>query len=143
MTTGSHPYRSSTLLDEFSQTLRNFMGADNPQRLASPGDEWRPPVDIRQNAERYLLEVELPGIDRDAINVELDDGELTVRCERTERDFDDNVIRRERHLGGFVRHFRLPEDAQQQDVSARVDSGVLLIRVPRKGSAKIRSIDVG
>jgi len=138
-----YPHRSSTLLDEFAQSLRNFLGPDNPQHLAGTKDEWRPLTDIRQNAERYLLEVELPGINREDIKIELANGELTIRCEREEQEGEDRTIRRERHLGGFVRHFRLPDDALQDKVSARMDNGILLVRVPRKGQTpEVRGIDV-
>jgi len=142
MSTRSQQHRNPTLLDEFSQSLRSFLGVDNPQHLVGPRDEWRPPADIRQSATCYVLEIELPGFGRDKIKVELANEELSVHCERTERDGDDKIIRRERHLGGFVRHFRLPEDALQREVSARMDSGVLFIRVPRKSPTDMRSIDV-
>lgn len=151
MRSGHTQHRSAALLDEFSQSLRNFLGADNPQHLASPYDEWRPATDIKQNAERYLLEVELPGISRQDIKVQVVNRELTIHCSRADSvspssgegdQSEDRVVRRERHLGSFGRHFRLPEDADAQRISAKTEDGVLYVRVPRKGTTEIQGIDV-
>ncbi len=121
----------ATMLDDFKQSLWSILGSERLVNLSSALDAWRPATDIRENADRYLLEIELPGIEREQIEITLTNNELSIRCQREDQPSADWVIRRERHLGQFVRHFLLPQDAVADQISDRMQNGVLLIYVPR------------
>ena len=94
-------------------------------------------VDIREDDKAYLLEAELPGIDKKEINVELNDGRLTISVDRQEllQDERDNYIRRERKVCSMRRSFYF-DDIDDKDNKAKFDNGILEIRLAKLGDGK-------
>lgn len=94
-------------------------------------------VDIREDDKAYLLEAELPGIDKKEINVELNDGRLTISVDRQEllQDERDNYIRRERKVCSMRRSFYF-DDIDDKDIKAKFDNGILKIRLAKLGDGK-------
>src|SRR6516225_1908071 len=94
---------------------------------------WVPPVTIFQDDKGYLIEVELPGINREDVAVASMEGVLTISGERKreERDKAGKCLYVERRYGLFVRKFALPEDAAFDRVTAELRNGILKVRVPR------------
>lgn len=105
---------------------------------------FAPATDLYETAEAYVVESELPGFDRDDLEVTLDQGTLTIRGRRetrTERDSEDFHLR-ERATGQFERSFGLPRSIEAENVEARFDQGVLRVEIPKAAEAKSREIDV-
>ena len=94
-------------------------------------------VDIREDDKAYLLEAELPGIDKKEINVELNDGRLTISVDRQEllQDERDNYIRRARKVCSMRRSFYF-DDIDDKDIKAKFDNGILEIRLAKLGDGK-------
>ena len=134
------PRRKHSGLDEFVQTLRSLLYPEGTISLGSDQDAWRPATDILKTGEQYLIQLELPGFTAGEIAVEIVGGELSITCERklgSESSANPpKVLRRERHAGPFARHFRLPEDAKADSVSACMENGVLMVTLDRLTSAK-------
>lgn len=112
------------------------------------GDRTRtrlaPTTDLYETAEAYVVESELPGFDRDDIEVTLDQGTLTIRGAReteSERDTEEFHLR-ERAAGQFERSFGLPRSIDVEGVEARFDQGVLRVEIPKAAEAKSREIDI-
>ena len=96
-------------------------------------DWFSPRSDASGSESDYLINVELPGVPREAIDIELHDGVLTVRGEKTSERSEERegYFFSERQYGRFQRTFRLPADAAEEGVAADFRDGVLTVRVPR------------
>ena len=93
---------------------------------------WRPRVDVIDAEKQYILEVDLPGVDPNAVQVELEDGLLQIRGERQASHGEEAAYTyRERRTGKFERSFRVPEAVDAEAITAKFDKGVLEIRVPK------------
>jgi HSP20 family protein len=112
--------------------------------VLSRGD-WLPPVDIYENdRHEIVLRAELPGLNREEIDIRVENNNLTLRGER-KRDAEvkeENYHRVERSYGGFSRSFALPTTVDTEKVSASFTDGVLTITLPLREEAKPRQIQV-
>ncbi|PIQ61404.1 MAG: heat-shock protein [Bacteroidetes bacterium CG12_big_fil_rev_8_21_14_0_65_60_17] len=105
---------------------------------------WTPHLDVLETEDAYVLEMDVPGVSRDDIQINLQDGVLTVSGERASREVseNDNVVRVERHAGRFFRSFRLPKKINEQKIEARHENGVLMVTLPKVEESKPRKIKV-
>ncbi len=93
---------------------------------------WRPRVDVIDAEKQYVLEVDLPGVDPNSVQVELEKGLLQIKGERHASHGEEAAYTyRERRAGKFERSFRVPEAVDADGVTAKFDKGVLEIRVPK------------
>lgn len=99
---------------------------------------------VRGGDGDYVVMVDLPGIDRDAVKVTTLGGELTVAGERPRPELSEGseVLRTERGYGSFRRTLRLPPDIDEDAVTAHLEDGVLEIRLPRKAPSDARTVDI-
>jgi HSP20 family protein len=106
--------------------------------------EWQPAVDIREAAEQFVLQVDVPGVDLETIQVSTDDGVLKIQGSRAEAEEPTEVSysQRERARGDFQRSFQLPESADVSNISASHKQGVLEIVVPKRPEVAPRKIEV-
>ncbi|HWQ50309.1 MAG TPA: Hsp20/alpha crystallin family protein [Terriglobales bacterium] len=92
-------------------------------------------VDVRDTEDAYIIEAEMPGLEKDDIDINADDDTLTISArydENTEqKDDEGNYIQRERRAGAFRRSFTL-ENIQENEVTAEMASGILTVRCPKK-----------
>ena len=106
---------------------------------------WAPAMDLLATDEHLVLRADLPGLDREDVNVEIKDGVLTVsgerKAEREERGKD--FYRAERAFGSFSRSLSLPENVDADKISAEFDKGVLEIRIPKPEERKPQRIQIG
>jgi HSP20 family protein len=105
---------------------------------------WVPPLDVHETKDRFVVEMELPGIDPDAVEVTVEDSTLTVSGSRelaTETE-EDNYLRVERRYGQFSRSLSLPPATDPSKVDAHFDKGVLTIEVPKAEEAKPKKITI-
>jgi len=106
--------------------------------------QWAPAVDIRETDVALLVQVELPGIDKKDVKLEVKDSVLTISGERKyEKDVkEEHAHRIERSYGRFVRSFSLPTNVDTDKVDASMNNGILEVRLPKKESAKPKAITV-
>lgn len=100
------------------------------------------PVDISEAADAYLLSMDVPGINRDAIEVSVEAGVLTVKGERSIDYAERKLALNERWQGEFVRRFSLPDTVDQEQIAAKVENGVLALHLPKLAAAEPRRIAV-
>lgn len=125
---------------EFDDLFTNVAGLPSENLGRS---EWLPPVDISETDTAYKIDVEIPAIARDDINVSIKDGVLTVTGERkVEKDTDGKTHRVERQYGRFSRSFRLPENVDEESIGATSKDGVLYLTVAKKEKEQPRTIDI-
>jgi HSP20 family protein len=106
--------------------------------------EWTPAVDIKEEADRYVLLADLPGVSTESIDVSMENGILTLKGEReteakTRRE---GYKRIERVYGAFHRRFSLPDTVDAEGIAARYANGVLEIVIPKKSLVQPKRIVV-
>jgi HSP20 family protein len=105
---------------------------------------WAPAVDIHEEAQRFVVRADLPGVKPADIDVTADKGVLTLRGERQidHHDVDGHYSRVERVSGKFVRTFSLPENVQTDSIKAQFKDGVLELTIPKIAKAEPRRIEI-
>jgi HSP20 family protein len=106
--------------------------------------DWVPAADIREEQDRFVLLLDVPGVEPDAIDVSMENGTLTIRGERKtgSRTEGDGYRRVERVAGTFFRRFSLPDTANEESVTARTTNGVLEVVIPKQERVLPRRISV-
>jgi HSP20 family protein len=131
------------------QDRMNRLFEDATQRRAQgdagSGDEferadWTPASDIYETESGYLIAMDLPGIDRDALEIDIDDSRLIVKGTRLIEESKQH--RPERPRGKFLRTFSVPGSVDQGKIGAEYKNGVLEIRLPKRGEQKAKKIDI-
>lgn len=115
---------------------------DNPWLGLSGGDTTRETafslrVDVRESDNGYEITAELPGVNKEDVNVTLNNGILSIQAETRQEDTEEKngrVIRQERRYGKFVRSFDLGNQVQDSDIKANFSNGVLKLNVPKASS---------
>jgi HSP20 family protein len=107
---------------------------------------WAPPVDVRETGDVIEVEVELPGLGSDDVDVRVENGVLTISGEKKseveEGKEGSSYHLIERRYGRFERSFTLPRTVDAEKVEASFSNGVLSIRLPKAETAKPRRITV-
>lgn len=138
-------------LDPFHQLEhlhRNWVGSlfgQNSHRQGSTETpDWAPVVDITEDEHAYILQAELPGVKKEDVTVQLENGTLTVSGDRqfNREEKSRKVHRIERFYGTFSRSFDLPEDVNPDKVNASFQDGVLTVTVAKSEAAKPKRIEV-
>ena len=128
------------VLNEFN---RFFDRAGNGEALNAAAD-WAPAVDIEEYADRFVIYADVPGVDPAAIDITLEQGQLTLSGTR-ERAVEQSGVesrRSERAAGRFFRRFTLPDTADGEAVTARGGNGVLEVVIPKRQASLPRRIAV-
>jgi len=134
-----NPYSMLERVGQMMEDLATVRG-EGVDDLAS----WSPSVDIYDKDGKLVVEAELPGIKKDDIQVNVDNGVLTIRGERKKEEEvkEDDFYRVERSYGTFVRSFSLPSDVDADKIDASYQDGMLLLTIPRSEEAKPSKIKV-
>ena len=105
---------------------------------------WSPAVDVYDSKDSILVKADLPGLNKDEIDINVEDDTLTIRGEKKqeERRQEKGYVREERSYGSFYRALTLPSSVETQKVSAHYKNGVLEITLPKKEEAKPKQIKV-
>lgn len=116
----------------------------NSEDVRSGLPDWAPVVDILEDDKAYHLRVDLPGVRKDEVDVELEGTVLTVRGERkAEREEKSRKYHRvERFFGSFARSFDLPEDIDGGQIEATFRDGVLNVSVGKAPHAQPKRIEI-
>jgi len=139
--TNADPYEMAQR--EFDTMLNRFFGGqsqDGGQRLAPYA------VDVREDADHFYVEAELPGFRKDDVDITLENQTLTISAERKEeRDQGGkkgDLLLHERRYSRFLRSFTLPPTVDDQTVNAKLQDGVLTITLNKREETKPRKIQV-
>jgi len=125
-----------SIFDDFFNDafLPTWFNSNNPMK-----------ADVKETEKEYIIEAEMPGVNKEDIRLELKDDVLTVGVEHNEQTNEekDNYIRRERRYGSFSRSFRV-DNVKNEDVTAKYTDGILTVIVPKAepGKEKNRKIEI-
>jgi len=135
-------YEPWALVSRLQKDIDRLFGA--PLTTAADSGAWLPPVDIHEEANQFVLHVDLPGVDPKAVEITTDQGVLTVRGRResSHQGTSEGYRRIERTSGEFQRRFSLPDAADAENIKAKFVSGVLEVAIPKLASVQPRKIMV-
>jgi HSP20 family protein len=124
--------------------IRDLLAIQQRLDPFAPGPAaWVPAVDLQETADHYILTAELPGLAREDIDIQLQDGRLTLSGVRRERGITcEQYHRVERGHGSFSRSFQLPVPVEVESVAADLRDGVLTVTCPKARDGGARRIDV-
>ena len=122
---------TNTGFEDFYNVLDDYFSNDWPFKRTLTHDTFK--VDVEDNGNEYLIEAEVPGIDKKDINVELNDGKLMISITRDENSESKkkNFIHRERRYSSMSRSIYL-EDAKPDGIKAKLENGLLKVVVPKE-----------
>ncbi len=112
--------------------------------LQDKATSLRPAIDVEETADALQITVEVPGLEKDAVDVSLEDGQLTISGEKKETSERDeaNYHVRERRYGRFQRTLTLPSSVDTTKADARYENGLLVITLPKSDEVKPRRLEV-
>ena len=121
--------------DPFDDIFDDFMRPSKAVRSNFMTQSTVMKTDIKELDKAYQLDVELPGVKKENVTVELNDGALEIKVvsevNNDEKDEKGKYLRRERFYGSCSRSFYVGEDVKEEDIKAKFDNGVLTITVPK------------
>ncbi len=129
----------SNLHRDFDTMLNSFFNPEPGTRILPYG------VDIREDADHFYVEAELPGFKKEEVDVTLENATLTISAERqesTESGKKGESLLQERRWGRYVRSFTLPPTVDERKVDAHIEHGVLTITLNKREEVKPRKITV-
>ena len=109
------------------------------------GGMFRPAVDVKEDADAFTIQVEVPGVAQENLNISMQDSTLVVKGlkEQKQESCEGQFRRVERSYGSFQRSLQLPRNVDGSRVSANLNDGVLEIRLPKREETKPRQIAIG
>ena len=140
-----HPNTVQNALSNFDRYFESFFG----DSLLSPSGRifnQMPAVDILENENAYLLGMDLPGFDEKNIEVHIDGSSLTIASKQEEENKNEGnqgtYLLRERRINSFTRSFKLPENADVQNVNAAFKNGILTLEIKKRAETQKRAIQI-
>lgn len=103
---------------------------------------WTPRTDVSESETGYQLQLDLPGVKAEDLDIQVENSTLTVKAERKLNGKREEYQRVERPYGAFARSFTLPEAVNAQGIEAKLSDGVLNLTLPRREEAKPRQIAI-
>jgi HSP20 family protein len=130
------------------QDRMNRLFEDATQRQTSETDQgevieradWCPAADILESQDEYTISLDVPGIDRDTLDISVDDNRLTVKGNRPAEET--ALHRGECPRGSFLRTFSVPTAVDQTAIKANYKDGVLKVRLPRRAEKKSHRVEI-
>jgi len=135
------------MLDQWRREMDQALGGqalvrDDATRVV--GSDWTPAVDIKEEADRFVLHADIPGVKPEDIEVSMENGVLTIRGERghESQESAEGYKRLERQHGVFIRRFALPDSVDAERIAATGKDGVLEVVLPKAQKQQARKIEV-
>ncbi|MGE4108428.1 MAG: Hsp20/alpha crystallin family protein [Bacteriovoracia bacterium] len=129
---------------EMDRFFDRFWITPNSKTWRTSESEWVPPCDVEEDKGHYLLTLDMPGVQRDQIKLEVVNQQLTISGERRQekKSKSEDIWYSERRLGRFQRTFALPAGVDVDKVEANYQDGTLRVCIPKTESAKPRQIKI-
>ena len=139
------PFRDmATLQDRINRIFNESFGRTRDFDEEVGLYDWSPPVDIYETADGIVLKVELPGVNKDDVSVEVKDNVLSLKGERLldPEIKDEHYYRKERSFGKFNRSLSLQEPIKPDRIKASFKEGILTVEIPRPEEEKPKQVTV-
>jgi len=105
---------------------------------------WNPAVDVYEEGDNLVIKAELPGVNKDDIEIDVKETVLTLKGERSAQNEvkEDKYYRRERSYGKFMRSFTLPAHVDPEKITADFKDGILNITITKPEKEKVKKISI-
>ena len=133
----------NSTLNDLASDFENLFETVFGEGPKSP-NTWAPRANVSETDASYLVELELPGVTGDDVNVELTDGSLVISGEKTveEKGEGVKVLRSERRGGAFRRSFKFTMQLDAEKITANFNHGILKVELPKSEQVLPRKIEV-
>ncbi len=139
----TNPFKEmESLFEDLDRTFDRFFGSPLMRRAKGrtglPTMMTGPACDLRDLGDKYLCEVDLPGMSKDDIEVEVREDRLKIKgkAQRETKEEGEDYVRHERRYRSFNRELPMPEDVISEDAEATLKNGVLKVELPKKEPEK-------
>jgi len=134
-------------LQTIQQEMNRLFGVLDPREGGDGGTmrRWIPAMDLTEEGDQFVLRADLPGLQDEDVNIEVEDNVLTISGERKAENEDrkEGYYRVERAVGRFSRSLTLPEGVDPDRIEAQFENGVLTVRIPKPAETKPRRVAIG
>jgi len=129
---------------DLRSAFERFFGDEDADQSNVVTSQWAPRVDIKEEANRFVIQADIPGVEPKDIEIHMEKGILSIKGERKQetKQENDKFTRVERSHGLFYRRFALPDSANPDAISASGKHGVLEIVIPKKAETTPRRITI-
>ena len=127
--------------NEINRLVETRAGGDADSNVVATSD-WVPPVDIIEREDAFVILADVPGVDPARIDINMENGVLSIKGERLTQEDRSHYKRVERARGTFYRRFSLPDTADPERITAKSRHGVLEITIPKLEKVQPRRISV-
>jgi HSP20 family protein len=137
-------YEPWGLLEQVRREMERAMDTRTAEGSSVATSDWVPAVDIKEDAESFLIKADIPGVDPKDIEVHMENGMLTIKGEKEseKKQEREGYKRVERSFGSFYRRFGLPDSADPERITATSNHGVLELRIGKQEKVQPRKISV-
>lgn len=138
-------YEPASFVNEVNKIIEHaFRPLVNSDTSNIETSQWIPAVDIREEKNQFIILADLPGVDKNDVNISMENNILTIKGHRFNENKDEknNYFRTERVKGNFYRRFTLPDTVDGSKIEAKIQKGVLEIAIPKKEAAQPRLIKI-
>lgn len=134
----------NTIQNEMNRLFNTYFEAPSPSGQGSTARRWIPAMDLVETGDQFVLRADLPGLNEEDVNIELEDNVLTISGERKaeHEERKEGYYRVERSSGAFSRSLTLPEGVDPAGVHAKFDRGVLEVSIPKPEQRKPRKVAI-
>lgn len=135
------PFRE---LENLRREMEKLFDSFLSERLIDREFHWAPAIQIKELPDKYVLDVDVPGVKKEDLKIEVSDNILTISGERKEEkeEKDAQYHRREIVFGSFKRAIQLPTNIEADKISAKLENGVLHIEIPKSEKSRSKEIPI-
>jgi len=133
------------LLQQWQQEMEQYQrqsGEHSPEDTNVATSSWTPAVDILELDNLFILRADIPGVDPKTIDISMENGMLDLKGERVQTEMENLYKRAERPKGSFHRRFTLPDNVDEERISASGKNGVLEVVLPKRLISRSRKIEI-
>ncbi|MCH8042109.1 MAG: Hsp20/alpha crystallin family protein [Planctomycetes bacterium] len=127
---------------QMSHLFEQLLGGSSQQPESQPGS-WNAPATLYEQSDHYAIEIDMPGVKQDDLQVTYEKGVLSITAQRKAAEADDRKVwQEERGYGQVSRQVKLPDLADPDSINARLRDGVLSVTVAKKPEAQPKKIEI-
>ncbi|NLW82400.1 MAG: Hsp20/alpha crystallin family protein [Desulfovibrionales bacterium] len=131
-------------IEDMFDRYTKAVGVPRGGQEALASSDWSPRVDISETETAFLINADIPGVEKDQVKVSVENGVLTIQGERkSEKEEKGKKFHRvERFMGTFVRRFTVPDNVDPDGIKATFKDGMLQLHLPKSEKTRPKAIDI-
>lgn len=127
---------------EIEKRQKKEVASTAAEQMNHSGRAYSPDVDIYASEDEALFVVELPGVGKGDVSIQVDETDTLVIRARNSHVEPDGIVHRQYRTGDYYRAFQISDDFDKEKVNAKLENGLLEVTIPKKESAKPKKIEI-